>query len=48
MSESWTELSRFIPLISIVLLAFTVSSCDDGKDGAAGIGGTDGADKRRL
>ena len=47
MTDSWTQLSRFIPLISIVLLAFAVSGCDDGKDGndgADGVAGTAGAD----
>lgn len=47
MSKLRIAQSRFVSLISVVLLAFSVVGCDDGKDGAdgvAGVAGTPGAD----
>ena len=50
MNGSRSRNFRLFPLLSVVLLAFTLVGCDDGKNGAdgangaAGVAGVDGAD----
>ena len=44
MRDTWSGKLRFPTLLSVVLLAFTVVGCEDGKDGADGAAGTPGTD----